>query len=556
MDKITDNTITSHQGSCDLLSSKVYYLQECSVQDKADLVDQHRFRIFKDAVDGYSIESLINENKTMTATPNMTVTSVCMNNNSEVETVGNVQNLHVVSQGENTSFDYTFKRYYSKDNRKYGCQYESSLKLSFMDMFGVSENQGEITVFSKNAANVDISLSELNVEWYVNHIKIDSLDDQLSAIFDNDTLIRYTVSDEAMVYLIVDGVRFDVDARYTIDRRDYRITSVTQSDRIEGFDIKKDIYVDHNFGSITESVLFIDDTQIAKIDDYDASLVGKTVLAVMYRTGEPVPVAPFVVGENGVVNIKEAIYLEETVSAPYLSDGYFDLSSIDGSIHGLDKSTELPVARITQGHQIQNYTESKTRFFGTSKQLLFNNRIAPVADGNISVQNELGSHEVYRMEDIIATELVFEDREEAYVFSSRSSFEDNTDWTINNIDNMTFEIDSGRVYGDNVDMTYDAGINEVKKVSLTILWTTSLSGSHIQIYGIKADKTETLHVEVRNLTSMMSSIFNSRGTKVLEFSSYRYVEFIELEGGTKKIRIKINNSNIKFESLKLTLKRA
>ena len=183
------------------------------------------------------------------------------------------------------------------------------------------------------------------------------------------------------------------------------------------------------------------------------------------------------------------------------------------------------------------------------------NKIASLEDGNVSVKNELGNQEIYRMEDLIDTELVFEDKEEVYVFLSRSSFQDNTDWTINNIEDMTFEIDSGRIYGDNVDMTYDAGINEVRKISLTVLWLSLLAGSSMQIYGIKDDNSEVLLLEVRNNTSIESSIFNNRGTKIVEFLSYRHVEFLEVEDGVKKVKIKTNSSSLMFESLQLTLRR-
>ena len=505
MDKSTDFSISSHQGVCGQNTSKIYYLQECSDEEKSDLVDQHRFRIFKDEDLGYSIESRTNQDM-MLATDLLT-TSVCLNNNSEVETMGNVVNSHVVSQGENNSFAYEFVRYYSKNHKLHGCSYESDFSITFKDMFGIIEIDGTVSVFNKYAENVDIELDELNIEWYVNYNKIDSLSDKLSAVFDDDSLRRYTTSDEALIYLIIDGVRFNVDTRFHIDRRDYAIKSVTQQDEIVGFDIHKKIHVDHNFTVLTESILFIDGSVIENNSIYNEDLVGKTITAVMYKKSEPTPEMPVVVGENGVVNIKESEYLEETVSAPYLNDGYFELSDVDGSISGISKSVKLPIHRITRDYQIKNYVQPKIKFFGTSKQLNFSDKIASLEDGNVSVKNELGNQEIYRMEDLIDTELVFEDKEEVYVFLSRSSFQDNTDWTINNIEDMTFEIDSGRIYGDNVDMTYDAGINEVRKISLTVLWLSLLAGSSMQIYGIKDDNSEVLLLEVRNNTSIESSIF-------------------------------------------------
>lgn len=552
MDKFTDYAITSHQGVCDSLKNKIYYLNECADNDLVN--DNHRFVIRKSGSD-YIIDSIINENLSLDQNIATIVTSVCLNNNSEVETTGNVRNVHTINQGDNSSFDYTFKRYYSTANKMYGCQYESSKIITLLDMFNVVQNGTNVDVVSLNADGVEIDVSELDILWRINDKIIDILDGKSSVEFTQEALALYTDDDEARISVEIDGVRFNLDENYLIDRNNYQIISFTQMDYIDSLEIYKKLSIDHNYEDITTVALFIDGAKIDYTSIYNEDNVGKEIVAVMYKSDEPEPVAPFTVHEQGIVFIKTITYIEETVSDIYINDGYFDLSIDNGTISGINKSIELPVQVISKAEMIVNFTPAEVKFFSESEQLLFDSEISPDSNGIVLVKNETGVIEPYRLEDFMATELVYKDQEELYVFSSKSSYESNTYWDIPNIDDITFEIDTGRVYGPNLLMTYDADQNEALRMSLRILWLESISGSEFRIYGLDANGIETLYVLIKNLSSQSSSIFNAYGTRIMELDLYRYLELVEFKSGTKKIRIETNNSNIMFENLQITLAR-
>lgn len=555
MDINTDNALSQHQGIQDKLKNKIYYINECSIAERANAVDAHRFSIRKDESD-YIIDSIVNEGLLLSSPETALVTSVCVNNNSEVETVGNVVNIHTINQGTNSSFDYTFKRYYSTSDKMTGCMYESSIQLSLEDMFDVVQNGETVEIVSKNAEYVDIQVSELSIVWYINNLAVDVIEGQSSVEFTPYALRNYTVDDEAIIYVELDGVRFTIPDTYSIDRNDYRISELTQYNYINELNVRKKIDFRFNFADITNVALFLDGSQIVNDIVYDVMSVGKEITAVMYKIDDGIPVAPFEVQSNGVVYIKTILYDEETVTDDYLKGGYFDLSDTNGSISGLNKSAPLPIRLVTEQFQIKNFEQSKIKFFSETEQFKFDNDVASDGNGGVLVRNESGVIELYLMEDLIDTELVYKDQDEKYVFTSRSSYENNTNWTIQNIDDMTFEIDSGRIYGNSVNMTYDADINEIKQATFTVLWLESIPNARISIVGIDSDGTETLYMLDKNLTASSSSIFNSRGTKIVNFDMYRYWEFIEFKEGTKKLRIETNSPNMMFESLSIILRRA